>query len=552
MEHGGVPDPVVEKRQRIVQRVFDVEDDQVELDDFTRHGRNVVEEPLGGAALIADLHAGTLKVGDASGTNVAALGRTHVKEAVVDADRVEQIVDGDVSIRRKRLLVWIQRIRHPGARVETDEEVVELGALVVPVFGREKPERIRERLGVCRGTNTQTQVHRIASARAGFAGTSATLGVRKFVAVGEQIRNGRLRSRADVRRRPDIPRIVLITHDARGHTGQRRALERDDVDAERRHDRRLFVPDVRQLRGRWRHAVREKLIGGDDAPALLGQWWVFRGDLAELHGLGHVHAGHAGKLHGRAAQVRRVIERHRVAVVVDIVANDLERARIDVARAVAAGAKRVAAVAAAGGPAIAVEVHVVVNNAVAVVIEVVAACFVARKHLTHACAPAAAIGVARLRAAFANTDVVCPGRTLVTRLLLPRHALARSVLQNVPLATVLRVLVTVGKTRLASAERADAVLTKRVTVWRERTRILTEATVVFVCRKVVTTARAAREASLARLKTRATGDAGIGQTDRAGVAIGVDQTSDALETEFVAGLSGVAVVDARATDFAHV
>lgn len=164
LEDSGVPDPVVEQDERIVHGIFDVEDHEFELDDFAGNGGHVVEEPLRRAALIADLHAGAGQIGDAGGAQVAAFGRANIEETVVDADRVVQIVNGDVLVAWKRLLHWIGRIRHPGARVEADEEVVELRALEIPVFGREKPELVGERFGVCRGTNTQTQVDGIARA----------------------------------------------------------------------------------------------------------------------------------------------------------------------------------------------------------------------------------------------------------------------------------------------------------------------------------------------------------------------------------------------------
>lgn len=164
LENRGVPDPVIEQDERIVHGIFDIEDDEFELDDLAGYGGHVVEEPLRRAALIADLHARAGQVGDAGGANVAALGRANIEEAVVDADRVVQIVNGDVPVRRKRLLHRVVRIRDPRTGVQADEEVVELRALIIPVLGREEPELVREGLRVCRGTNLQPQIDWIACA----------------------------------------------------------------------------------------------------------------------------------------------------------------------------------------------------------------------------------------------------------------------------------------------------------------------------------------------------------------------------------------------------
>lgn len=488
LENGRVPDPVVEQRVRVVQAVFDIEDDEIQLDDLARHGGHVVEEPLGRATLIANLHAGALEVGDARGAEIAALGRANIEEAVVDADGVEQVVDRDVLVDRKRLLRRIVGIRDPRARVETQEEVVEPGALVIPVFGREKPERIREGLRVCRGADFQTQQDGITRARSRFAGRGgATFRVRKFVAVGQEIRSGRLRRRAEVVAGADVTRIVLIAHVASRHAGNRGAFERNDVDAERRHDRGLEVANVCHLRRVGNSAVGEQLIGGDDAPALLREGRVFRGELAKLHGFRHVGARDTRELLVGAAKIRRRVGRHGIAVVVRVVADDFERARVDLGGVCATRTERVATIAATGAPTIAIEVHVVVDDAVAIVIEVVSAGLVMRKDLAHAAAPASAIGFAGLCARVADADVVRPRRSLVAGLLLTRNAGTRSVLQNVPFAAVLRIVVAVGKTRLARAERADAIDAQGATVWRERTGVLTEAAVVFVGGEVVTT-----------------------------------------------------------------
>lgn len=341
----------------------------------------------------------------------------------------------------------------------------------------------------------------------------------------------------------------MITHDACRHCGKCCALERRNVDAKLRHDRGLFVLDVRQLRRGGRRAIREQLFGQDDAPTLARLRGVFRGELAEVHRLGHVDARHARELDGGAAEVRGRVERGDVAIVIDAVPRNLERAGIDFAGACATGAEGIAAVATTGAPAVAIEIGVVVNDAVAVIVEVVSARLVMRQELADACAPAGAVGFACLRSAFANADAVGAWSALITRLLLSRHTAAGSVLQNVPFASVLRILITVGETHLAGTERADAVVAERAAIIGECTSILAEAAVVLVVGKVVTTTGAAAETRLAWLKARTARNTRVGQTDRPCAAIGIDQTSHAFVADFVAGLSWVAVENARAADF---
>lgn len=343
----------------------------------------------------------------------------------------------------------------------------------------------------------------------------------------------------------------MIAHDAGGHASEGQALERNDVDAKARHDRGLFVLDVGELPRRWHGAVGEQLLRRDDAPTFFRLRRVFRRQLAKLHGLGHVETRDARKFGRRAAKIRRVVERGGIAVVVSAVPNDLEGPRIDLAGCIASGAERVATIAVARAPAVAIEVGVVVDDAVAIVIEVVPARFVLGKNLADASAPAATVGFAGLRAGLADTDVVGARCALITGLLLARNAGARSVLQNVPFTTVLRILVAVGETRFARSERTDPVDAQRRSVRRERTGILTEAAVVLVRREIVTTPRAARRTSLTRLQTRASRNARVRQTNRTSVAIGIAQTPDALERKFVAGLSRHTVVNAGASDFAH-
>lgn len=238
-------------------------------------------------------------------------------------------------------------------------------------------------------------------------------------------------------------------------------------------------------------AVREQLLRRDHAPTFFRLRRVFRRELAKLHGLDHVEARDARELGRRAAKIRHVVRRVGIAVVVSAVANDLEGPRIDLLWRIAAWTKSVATIAAARTPAVAIEVGVVIDDAVAIVVEVVPARFVFGKNLTGTSAPAGAIRLAGLRTGLANADVVGVRSTLITGLLLTRHARARSVLQNVPFAAVLRILIAVGKTRFASAERADPVDAQRSAVVREGTSVLTEAAVVLVGREIVTAARAA-------------------------------------------------------------
>lgn len=158
LEDGGVPRPLIEQDEGVFDAIFYVEDHQLQRDDFAGNCGNVVEEPLGCAALIQDLHACAGEVGDACGAQIAAHRGANVEEAVVHADRVaghDRAVDGDVLIDGQRLLIGISRIRYPRALVETEEEVVVTRALVL-VFGREKPERIREGFRVCRRANAET------------------------------------------------------------------------------------------------------------------------------------------------------------------------------------------------------------------------------------------------------------------------------------------------------------------------------------------------------------------------------------------------------------
>lgn len=244
LENRGVPHPVIEQDERIVHGIFHVENDELELDDFAGNGGNVVEEPLGCSALIAHLHARAGQVGDARGAQVAAFGGANVEETVVDADRVVQIVNRDVLVGRKRLLHRIGRIRHPGARVQADEEVVELRALEVPVFGREKPELVGEGFRIGWRANFHAQIDGITCPRSSVARPGTTFRTRKFVAVREQIRSGWLRCRSNVGAGSSVTRVVLIAHDAGGHASNRGPFERDDVHAKPRHDRRLFVLDI--------------------------------------------------------------------------------------------------------------------------------------------------------------------------------------------------------------------------------------------------------------------------------------------------------------------
>src|SRR5690606_3248308 len=116
-----------------------------------------------------------------------------------------------------------------------------------------------------------------------------------------------------------------------------------------------------------------------------------------------------------AAQRDRVVD-HAVAVVIDHVVGDLERARVD-ELGVAALRGRVATITAARRVAVAVFVDVLVDSAVTVVIEAVAADLAARDHLPLASAPLA-IARAGLCALRAGADAGGAGRALITRALL--------------------------------------------------------------------------------------------------------------------------------------
>src|SRR4029079_6204246 len=104
-----------------------------------------------------------------------------------------------------------------------------------------------------------------------------------------------------------------------------------------------------------------------------------------------------------------------IAIVVDGVAGDLERAGIDELRIAAAIGGRVAAIAAARGEAIGVGIAVLVDLAVAVVVERVAAQLAARHDLAIARSPAAA-RVTCLGSGHAGPDTLRARGARVTRL----------------------------------------------------------------------------------------------------------------------------------------
>src|SRR5690606_33751842 len=115
---------------------------------------------------------------------------------------------------------------------------------------------------------------------------------------------------------------------------------------------------------------------------------------------------------------------HAVAVVIDVVAGGLERARTDERRVTTAVGRRIAAVATARRDAVAVIVDVLVDGAVAVVVDAVTTRLGARQHLAVARAPRA-VDPARLRAAGARADALRARITRVARARLPLVALVR-------------------------------------------------------------------------------------------------------------------------------
>src|SRR6185436_19739608 len=165
---------------------------------------------------------------------------------------------------------------------------------------------------------------------------------------------------------------------------QRRAAPGRDAGAEPR-------PDRVRLRGGGAGAVGERQLGVDHAPLLLG----LRGHLAQIDAAGVIERLAGVARQPLVARGQRVVDL-AVAVVVEVVAGGVERARVDELGPAALGG--VAAVAgdhardAAGGEPVVVGVHVLVDHAVAVVVDAVAAVLGGGQHLAHAGAPHALVG----------------------------------------------------------------------------------------------------------------------------------------------------------------
>ncbi len=173
-----LPAEVIEQCVRVVRRIRNVEDHQLENDSFSRDDRSVGDEEARGTTATI-FEASAIEIFDAFGAGETTERLARVKEPIVDGNWVVLGVERDVFVHRQCGVATCQKGK---------EEVVEALANPFRIFRREKAEIVGEAFCVGRRANRELQTDAVKAGVAGRAHAAATIRRRKSVAVGGEVR----------------------------------------------------------------------------------------------------------------------------------------------------------------------------------------------------------------------------------------------------------------------------------------------------------------------------------------------------------------------------